>query len=225
MFNSGADTWLILTGPYRFERISNVGRRIKFRSEAQIPSYPFGLSDLSGPDDPDLTVTIRRRGCSPARVRVRSSPVRSAHWWSISGESPVSSGWRRDYDEDRHGEAVSRAWSAMTFASREGRGDRLEVQARRWCFGHRWGRRSAVVKMRERDQAGAPGREKKFRGIERVRHHLSAPDLRGNARRCWKLWWAISWRPADGFTGRQRGKREEGLGYLKEAWRGEGVRV
>jgi hypothetical protein len=86
-----------------------VGHRIKFRSEAQIPSYPFGLSDLSGLDDPDQTVTIRRRGCSPARVRVRSLPVRSVHWWSISGESSVSSGRWRDYDEDQHSEAVLRA--------------------------------------------------------------------------------------------------------------------
>jgi hypothetical protein len=84
-----------------------VGRRIKFRSKAQIPPYPFGLSDLSGPDHPDQTVTIRRRGCSPIRVRFRSSPARSAHWWSISGESPVSSGRRRDYEEDQHSEAVS----------------------------------------------------------------------------------------------------------------------
>jgi hypothetical protein len=99
--------WLILTGPYRFERINNEVRRIKFRSKAQIPPYPFELSDLSGLDDPDQTITIRRRGCSLARVRVRASPARSAHWWSISGESLVSSGRWRYYDEDQHGEAVS----------------------------------------------------------------------------------------------------------------------
>jgi hypothetical protein len=37
-----------------------VGRRIMFGSEAQIPPYPFGLSDQFGLRDGDLTARIRR---------------------------------------------------------------------------------------------------------------------------------------------------------------------
>jgi hypothetical protein len=69
LFRSETDTWRNGICWYRFGWITNVGRRILRRSNAQDRSVPFHFSDLLGSLDQDPTVKIKRERERVPRVR------------------------------------------------------------------------------------------------------------------------------------------------------------
>jgi hypothetical protein len=70
---------------------------------------------------------IQRERERVPRVRVRSSPARSAHWWLISGESPVGSGRRRAHNEGQDDERDLMVTMATSIISRRRSRRRLEL--------------------------------------------------------------------------------------------------
>jgi hypothetical protein len=79
-----------------------------------------------------------------------------------------------------------------------------------------------VNRTRKKGQGGAPSRREEGRRGGKSLGSSWALESDGEVCRSEELRRAILLRPVDGFEGKQREKREESVGYLKEAvaWRG-----